>query len=196
MNKEQLRREILEQEENIQDQERLLKIWEKLPRDNKNKIHLARLKVRRSEGIIQDRNEKIESLGQTSTGNPSNQVSLFDEIAEISRRSADLAKKAESLSKIPDRAHNMMDTPEKGIQEKKKKNKSQNAQILDVFKAFPEALMTPWDVNRFLAWPEKRITSTRRGITDLKRDGILVKGTETRVEQEGTVNALYKLAKI
>lgn len=205
--KRQLEEKIRIRKERIDDKNRLIEVWKRSPEQMKHKLNKAREEVKNLYLEIQELDQELDIIKKQELKSDPAQIDLFQDPPPMMERALDQAPAPDVLlpnefhnpamtkEHLPDRAHNMMNTPEPEVEEKRAKNKSQNEQIHEVFLKYPDRWMTPWDVNRILKWPEKRITSTRRGITDLKRDKILEKSDETRREQEGTVNALYKLIK-
>jgi hypothetical protein len=73
------------------------------------------------------------------------------------------------------------------------KKGTQNAEILDLFKKEDPDGLTPWDVYRLLDGFVS-IVSIRRAITTLTYQGYLEKTEEQRLEGEGILNYVWRLA--
>ena len=94
---------------------------------------------------------------------------------------------------IPDTVHKPVTGMD--VTKKKGKNKSQNAQVCEYFYRHPGQRFTAWEINERMGWPERRITSTRWALTDLKDAGYLVKLEETRKGIDGEPNHLWTTKK-
>lgn len=78
------------------------------------------------------------------------------------------------------------------------RSKTQNQVILEFFKKNPTSLYTPFDV-REAVWPPEHcnqppITSVRRAITSLTKDGKLLKTNVKIMGPEGEKNYCWRLA--
>lgn len=84
------------------------------------------------------------------------------------------------------------------LEGKKKKVSGQNIFILDFFQDRPEQYFTPWDVLKYLQREcychGVPVTSVRRGINTLTRQGYLVKTDIMKEGAYGSRNHTWKLA--
>lgn len=192
-----IKKEIQEREEYIQDQQALLTIWRKAPETNRSKIAQARKNIVEARKVIKLKTTQLEELENPSPPpQHQNQLTIFGDLDEnsrmLSRAAGMTVEDANGLSKlIPDKVHKPEALDE--LQNKKKKNRTQNETVLAFFQNAPARMYTPWDVVRGLGWPERRITSVRRAITDLTGAGFLVKCEHQRREADGELNHVWKL---
>jgi len=98
-----------------------------------------------------------------------------------------------TLFDIPDTVHKPVTGMD--VTKKKEKAKTQNAQVCEYFYRHPGQRFTAWEINERMGWPERRITSTRRAMTDLTKAGYLEKLDETRLGIDGEPNHLWTTVK-
>jgi hypothetical protein len=79
------------------------------------------------------------------------------------------------------------------LRQREMRNGSQNRIILDFFKAHPNMLFTPFEVQRYTGLIRTPITSVRRSITTLADLGHLVKTNTMREGEYGELNHTWRL---
>jgi hypothetical protein len=80
--------------------------------------------------------------------------------------------------------------------EYEKKAMSQEQLILDFFRRWPEAMMTPFQVKKFvdlISGSDVPITSIRRAMTDLTKAGKLIRTNRKTVEKYARPNYYWTL---
>ena len=79
------------------------------------------------------------------------------------------------------------------LAKKRVKAKTQTEKVLEFFELFPEDSYTPFQVHNIMQ-SKSPVTSTRRSISDLTKEGKLVKCTEKRLGEYGAMNYTWRLA--
>ncbi len=96
--------------------------------------------------------------------------------------------------------HNTIDAQGKELEQHQAKAESQTEKILRIFKAHPEQDFTPCEIQGKLSYPEipdnskeTLLTSVRRSISNLTRDGELERTKTRRLGSHGAMNFTWKL---
>ena len=79
------------------------------------------------------------------------------------------------------------------LAKKRVKAKTQTEKVLEFFEQYPSTQFAPFQVHRNVGG-SSLLTSTRRSISDLTKEGKLVKCTEKRLGEYGAMNYTWRLA--
>lgn len=90
--------------------------------------------------------------------------------------------------------HQRNSFPESEVERGNLTSKSQSEKILEWFEKNPLAKETPFGIASKLFSPDVPVTSIRRALTDLTKDGKLVKLAEQTKERYGVSNCFWMLS--
>ena len=98
----------------------------------------------------------------------------------------------EILSNIKD-FHNTIDAQGDELKQHEAKAENQSDRILKIFKSNPERDFTPCEIEKKLWGDAPLLTSVRRSITNLTRDGKLERTETRRLGAHGAMNYTWRL---
>ena len=89
--------------------------------------------------------------------------------------------------------HNTIDAQDEELKQHEAKAESQGDRILRIFKGRPERDFTPCEIEEKLWDDAPLLTSVRRSITNLTRDGYLERTNTRRLGAHGAMNYTWQL---
>ena len=101
---------------------------------------------------------------------------------------------SQPLDTIPLEFHNTIDAQAEELKQHEAKAETQGERILRMFRGHPERSFTPCEIHNSLGTIDQPLlTSVRRSITDLTRDGYLERTSTRRLGAHGAMNYTWQL---
>jgi hypothetical protein len=104
-------------------------------------------------------------------------------------------KDFEPFDKLIGEFYNTTGIKESELRVRKRKADAQTVKVYEYFKAHPDALLSPWDVLEGCFGYNVPITSVRRAISDLTKEGLLTKTHERKVGKYNELCYMWRLKK-